>query len=108
MTVVRLFNVQPDIYASERILLGEIAFCAALPEKFPSAALLINSAPLSISCILYHVLERLSICLSAFFGEIEQARANSFVQFYFSTIDKTGELCYNGSYGKILYGEYNA
>lgn len=35
MTVVRLLNAQPDIYASERILLGEIAFCAALSEKLP-------------------------------------------------------------------------
>lgn len=33
MTVARLFNVRPDMHASERTLLGEIAFCAALSEK---------------------------------------------------------------------------
>ena len=33
MTVVRLLNAQPDMHASERTLLGEIAFRAALSEK---------------------------------------------------------------------------
>lgn len=60
MTVVRLFDVRPDMRTSEYALLGGIAFRAALSEKSDvpllkyAAALLIVTAPLSRNIVTYY------------------------------------------------------
>lgn len=96
MTVIRLFDAQPDMHITDCTLLGGSPF-APRPPRDIKAALLIYSAPLSLLSIVSYYADFVNMLLCCF-RRIYCTRAPPLWLFCHILVDIVSKTCYNRKY----------